>query len=328
MKQETYESPVADVFYYELSSCLLSSSAAELEPQSEESGQAKTDVSKSSVNKQASKAGKLVIIAARPNVLFSKVKVSIDDEIVEEIREKGQFVIPITKDCEVKFRWQLLPGKYISAYANEVKIVKLAYTQSNIKLSETVYARDGVKIVVPGDKEKSNVGLKIAGLAALGALAAIAGADDGFDGDADIDADLGDDLDLDLDGDGIADSIGVDYDGDGLIDTIATDTDGDGVFDTFTMDSDGDGCFDTVVNDSDGDGILDSIGYDTNADGVMDTFAADTNADGEFDKIASDTNYDGVLDSVAVDADLDGTLDVAGVDVDGDGSMDAFIRVK
>lgn len=324
MKKQDYESPSSEIFNIEISGCLLSSSVQEPAQMHDVTIQTKEKAENSSAPVKGAKGGKLIVIGARPNVLFSKVKVSIDDEVVAEIREKGQFIIPIAKDCEVKFRWQLLPGKYISASANEVKIVKLSYTQSNIKLSEKVYARDGVKVVEDTSESKSNAGLKAAGVVALGVLAALAGADDGFDGDFDLD----DDLDLDLDGDGIADSIGVDYDGDGVIDTIATDTDGDGILDTFTMDSDGDGNFDTIVVDSDGDGVLDSIGQDTNADGVLDTFAADTNADGEIDQIARDTNYDGVLDAVAVDADLDGTLDVAGVDVDGDGSIDVVTHVK
>lgn len=324
MKKVDYVSPSSEILLLETSGCLLSSSAQEPIKKQDMAVPANETISKPSAQVKKAGAGKLVVVAARPNVLFSKVKVSIDDEVVAEIREKGQFIIPIAKDCEVKFRWQLLPGKYISASANEVKIVKLSYTQSNIKLSEKVYARDGVKVVEDTSESKSNAGLKAAGVVALGVLAALAGADDGFDGDFDLD----DDLDLDLDGDGIADSIGVDYDGDGVIDTIATDTDGDGILDTFTMDSDGDGNFDTIVVDSDGDGVLDSIGQDTNADGVLDTFAADTNADGEIDQIARDTNYDGVLDAVAVDADLDGTLDVAGVDVDGDGTIDVVTHVK
>lgn len=325
MKKVDYLSPSSDILYFETSGCLLSSSAQDVVSPSENAPEQGGEVSVVKPKEQSGKLkmGKLVVIAARPISLWSTVRVSIDDEVVEEITEEGQFVIPITKDCEVKFRWrQAFTNKYISACANEIKIVNLSYNQANIKLSEKVYARDGVKLVEETGGDKSNAGLKVAGVVALGVLAALAGADDGFDGDFDLD----DDLDLDLDGDGIADSIGVDYDGDGLVDTIATDTDGDSVLDTFTMDSDGDGNFDTIVVDSDGDGVLDSIGQDTNADGVLDTFAADTNADGEIDILALDANYDGVLDTVAVDANLDGSLDIAGVD--GNGEIDAVVHLE
>ncbi len=316
MKGLDYISPTSEVFQMESTGCLLSSAKEQMHDArviSDTTNMAKP-------NKQVGKLqmGKLIVLAAAPRTFFSKVNVSINDKVVEEIKEKGKFIIPIEKNCEVKFRWrQAFTSKYITACANEIKIVKMTYGQNNIKLNETVYARDGIKLEIDETEgNKSNRGLKIAGTVALGVLAALAG--EGADFDADVDTDI----DLDLDGDGINDSLAFDSDGDGTIDSIAADTDGDGVFDTFGADTDGDGYIDTFGVDSDGDGLLDAIGEDANADGVFDTFAVDTDHDGTFDHVGLDTNFDGNIDTVAVDLDSDGSFDVAGMDIDNDGDID------
>ena len=323
MKKADYVSPSAEILHLEMSGSILSSSVPE-ETRPSNNVPQKPEQSNQAVSAKPRKLqmGKLIIIAARPITLFSKVNVSIDDEVVQEITEQGQFVIPITEDCEVKFKWrQALTSKYIDAFANEIKVVRMSYTQTNIKLSETVYARDGVRIEQEDNEGgNSNVGLKIAGTVALGVLAAVLGGDG--DVDADFDADFDGDFDFDMDGDGIADSIGLDTDGDGFMDTIATDTDGDGFIDTFTMDTDGDGVFDSIATDTDGDGLLDTFGADTDGDGNLDTFGVDTNADGMIDQVALDSDHDGVLDTIGVDSNFDGNLDAVGVDVDGNGSID------
>lgn len=314
MKKSFYTSPSVELLYVETTGCLLSSSE---EPRPLPKTNTNNAVQPKNKSTKAA-SGKLIIVGGRPNVLFSKVKVSINDEIVEEITSKGQFVIPIKKDCEVKFRWQLLPAKYITACANEIKIVKLSYGQANIKLNERVYARDGVKLEYEPDEENSgsNAGLKVAGMVALGLLAASVGAEDDIDGDVDFDADFDGDFDMDMDGDGIADSIGFDTDGDGMIDAIGSDLDGDGYIDSYAFDSDFDGEFDSFVTDTDGDGVFDAVGVDTNGDGYLDTIGLDTDGDGMIDQVGMDTDYDGDIDTVGVDFNADGNIDYVATDWD------------
>lgn len=228
MKNSIYQTPEAKVFHIETSACLAASAAVEPEAKSVSTPNAN---SSDSTGSKKLKMGKIIVLAARPKALFAKVKVSINGDTIEEITDKGKFVLDIDKDCTIDFKWnQAFSKKSIEGRSNEIKIVKLTWGQMNINLEEILYAKDGVK-VFDGNSDGGNsglkTGLKVAG-AAIGIAAALLGGDADFDFDGDFDLD-----ELDLDGDGIADAVGAIGDGiiendilpveceDGLLDAVS-----------------------------------------------------------------------------------------------------------